>query len=113
MKTSRCVSMADESDLALPLVLALYEEEGLGIMYMDELEIERQCQAAEGVTFNLKDFSAKRSLEQFRFIEDEVCLLCNLLRIPDPIVCETRIRVSASFGLLPGFEATCIPLSNL
>ena len=90
--------MANESDLALPLMLALYEEE-LGIMYMNELETQRPCQATEGVTFNLKDFSAKRSLEQFRFIEDEVCLLCNLLRIPDPIVCETRILVSASFGL--------------
>ena len=68
-------------------------------MYINELETERQCQAAKGVTFNLKDFSAKRCLEQFRFTTDKIYLLCNLLRIPDPILCETCIHVSASFGL--------------
>ena len=57
--------MADVLDLALPLMLAHCEEEDLGIMYMNELETERQCQAAKGVTFNLKDFFSQ---EMFRTV---------------------------------------------
>ena len=89
--------MAQASDPTLPLLLIDAGKEELALLYLEE-ELE-EMNRKKPVSFNLRDVPESVCIRQFRFSRDDIYRLCHLLQIPDPVICRTRIRVSASFGL--------------
>lgn len=90
--------MAQALDPTLPLLLIDAGEEELALSYMEE-ELEDMNLKKAVTYFNLRDVPESVCIQQFRFSKCDIYHLCHLLRIPDPVTCNTRIRVSASFGL--------------
>ena len=90
--------MAQALDPTLLLLLIDAGEDELALSLMEE-ELEDMNLKKAVTYFNLCDVPDSVCIQQFRFSKGDIYRLCHLLHIPDPLTCNTRIRVSASFGL--------------
>ncbi|KAK7481138.1 hypothetical protein BaRGS_00027571 [Batillaria attramentaria] len=105
---SFCLKIMEKTvDPTLPLLLIDADEEELALSYMEE-EL-KEMSNRKTVNFHLRDVPDSVCIQQFRFCKEEIYRLCHLLRIPDPVICSTGIRVSASFALCPTLRRLAYP----